>query len=116
MPLTGKMCLQGVGSGGAPEIGGVAPAANVAVTGSVGWLGIPKVMLASGTPVPAAGGTLVVAGGAGKPLTVVEEVTAAVVPVLAGGAGAEPDDDDAEDDGTDGDGVPEVREVEAVTT
>lgn len=37
--------LQGVGRAGAPETGAEAPAAYVAVTEYVAWVGIPELML-----------------------------------------------------------------------
>jgi hypothetical protein len=52
--------VHGVGRAGAPETGADAPAAKVAVTGSVAFVGIPKVMLSiGGIPVPVAAGTTV---------------------------------------------------------
>lgn len=78
--------MHGVGRAGAPETGADTPAAKVAVTGSVAFVGMPKVMLSrGGIPVPVAAGTTVtpvpVGGGApgvGGPWEAPEEWEAVV--------------------------------------
>ena len=101
-----------MGSAGAPDTGGTAPAGKVAVTGIVACVGIPNVMLSSGgTSVPGANGGGPVGAGARVELEVVvapgADEEGVVERAEEGAAGAaEEEGAAAEDEGDEDEEVP----------